>query len=166
MADSCRTGEIPEAEGIYGRETLAMLKLLSRGFETLATILRAGSNSGFSLQVLADAGPFITGHTTKTRSVDVNVITEVYVNETGDYIVVHLQVESYILAGTATPSGLYVDTDKDKCTAAMAKRRRHGNFPELTFLMPPNTRLYAQVADTSGQAKFGFTITQVPLRGV
>lgn len=168
MADPCRDDfGVPEARGIAGRETLALLAILSRGFGSLVTLLRFVASTVFNLQVLADAAPFVMDQSTKRVSIDPDVATNVYTNDSGTYLAVFVQAESYVLAGTPVSAGLYVDSDKGQCSAAKAKRRAHGIFPSLTLWMPPNTKLFVLTPDSSSgaQTKFGITITPVPLKG-
>lgn len=168
MADPCKDDfGVPEAAGINGRETLALLRLFSRGFGALATLLKFVASTVFNLQVLADAAPFATDQTTARKSIVPDAVEVIYVNKSGTYLAVFVQAESYVLAGTVISSGLFVDTDPQKCTQAAAKRRAWGSFPSMTFWVPPNTSLYALVPDSSSgaQSRFGITITPVPLRG-
>lgn len=171
MGDSCKQPDysvVPEAAGIRGVETLATLRLLSRGFGTLASLLRFVSTTLFNLRVLADAAPFVTDQSTKRPSISPDAATEIFDNAKGSYTSVFIQAESYIDGtGAAVPCTLAVDTEKDNCTYAKARRKVTGNFPSLTLWVPPNTKLYARLTDGSGanQTKYVVTVTPVPLRG-
>lgn len=168
MADPCKADfGVPEAQGIQGRETLATLRLLSRGFGSLAALLRFVANTVFNLQVLADAAPFVTDQKTKVVKVTPDTPTPIYSNDSGTYLALYVEAESYLAGSTVIDTLLALDLDKDACTFGGAKRRKAGAFPGVTLWVPPNTKLFARVLDSSGgtQATFNVNVTPVPLRG-